>query len=63
MKKIAAKGKRCVLCDAAVSPDFRPFCSRRCADIDLQRWFSGAYALPVEEDDSTPEADEANPRS
>lgn len=30
---------------------FRPFCSKRCADIDLQRWFSGAYAIPVVEED------------
>jgi endogenous inhibitor of DNA gyrase (YacG/DUF329 family) len=30
---------------------FRPFCSRRCADVDLHRWFSGAYAVPVVEDE------------
>ena len=27
----------------------RPFCSRRCADIDLGRWFQGRYAIPVVE--------------
>jgi endogenous inhibitor of DNA gyrase (YacG/DUF329 family) len=27
---------------------FRPFCSRRCADIDLARWLGGAYAIPGE---------------
>jgi endogenous inhibitor of DNA gyrase (YacG/DUF329 family) len=26
----------------------RPFCSRRCADVDLGRWFTGAYAIPGE---------------
>ena len=27
----------------------RPFCSRRCADIDLGRWFQGRYAIPAVE--------------
>lgn len=32
----------------------RPFCSRRCADIDLGRWFQGRYAIPaVESADDT----------
>jgi len=29
---------------------FKPFCSKRCADIDLNRWLSGVYAIPVKED-------------
>jgi uncharacterized protein len=36
---------------------FRPFCSRRCADVDLHRWLSGSYAIPVtadEEEDELP---------
>jgi endogenous inhibitor of DNA gyrase (YacG/DUF329 family) len=32
--------------------EFRPFCSRRCSDVDLQRWFSGSYAIPVVEADA-----------
>ena len=33
---------------------FRPFCSKRCADVDLGRWLKGAYAIPaVETDDET----------
>jgi uncharacterized protein len=28
---------------------FRPFCSKRCTDVDLHRWFSGVYAVPVTE--------------
>ena len=38
------------------SRDFSPFCSRRCADVDLQRWFSGSYVVP-----GRPENDEDNP--
>jgi endogenous inhibitor of DNA gyrase (YacG/DUF329 family) len=26
--------------------DYRPFCSRRCADVDLARWLGGVYAIP-----------------
>src|SRR4030095_7533974 len=31
---------------------FRPFCSKRCADIDLGRWLKGAYAVPATEADN-----------
>ena len=37
---------------------FRPFCSKRCADVDLNRWLSGVYAVPVIEDDDE-DGDEA----
>ena len=39
----------CAICGAAQNTRFRPFCSRRCADIDLNRWFTGRYAVPVVE--------------
>ena len=41
----------CAICGAARSVRFPPFCSRRCADIDLNRWFTGQYATPVVEID------------
>jgi hypothetical protein len=28
---------------------FHPFCSGRCADIDLGKWLSGSYVIPAEE--------------
>jgi endogenous inhibitor of DNA gyrase (YacG/DUF329 family) len=31
--------------------EYKPFCSRRCADLDLQRWLTGAYAIPATDDD------------
>jgi hypothetical protein len=34
-----------------MEPAYRPFCSRRCADLDLQRWLTGAYAIPAVEDE------------
>ncbi len=40
-------GRRCPVCSRPVEgPDHAPFCSRRCADVDLQRWFSGRYVVP-----------------
>lgn len=31
------------------SPAFRPFCSKRCADVDLGRWLKGGYVIPGRE--------------
>ena len=36
----------CPICRKPTTPRYRPFCSRRCADVDLGRWITGAYALP-----------------
>ena len=43
-----ASGRRgkCPICGRPSVDAFRPFCSRRCADVDLARWFSGAYVIP-----------------
>ena len=38
--------RNCARCDKPMDPDYRPFCSKRCADIDLQKWLTGAYAIP-----------------
>lgn len=32
---------------------YRPFCSKRCADVDLQRWLSDSYAIPARDDDDS----------
>jgi len=47
---------RCPICGKPTDAKYRPFCSRRCADVDLQRWLSGRYAIPAAEDDSGPDA-------
>ena len=36
----------CPVCGKPLEARFKPFCSRRCADIDLGRWFKGDYAIP-----------------
>jgi endogenous inhibitor of DNA gyrase (YacG/DUF329 family) len=37
---------KCSICSAPAVRAYRPFCSRRCADVDLSRWLRGAYAIP-----------------
>ena len=45
----------CPICGAPGSVRYRPFCSRRCADRDLGRWFSEAYAVPAADQDELSE--------
>ena len=39
---------KCPICRKPASDDYRPFCGKRCADVDLNRWFEGRYAVPGE---------------
>ncbi len=52
--------KTCPICGKPAADLFRPFCSRRCADVDLHRWLSGVYAVPVTEDEEEDERREEN---
>ncbi len=52
--------EKCPTCGKAADELFRPFCSKRCADVDLHRWFSGSYAIPVTEDEEEDEQREDN---
>ena len=45
------KVSKCPVCGKESVKEYFPFCSKRCADIDLNRWFSGVYAFPSEEGD------------
>jgi endogenous inhibitor of DNA gyrase (YacG/DUF329 family) len=61
---------RCPICGGSGTAEFRPFCSRRCADVDLARWLRGSYAIASEDDDnpndrdlSPPGEDAPDPRS
>lgn len=38
----------CPICGKSRAAEWRPFCSKRCADVDLGRWFGGCYAVPGE---------------
>ena len=43
---MTASAARCPECRKPVSPAYRPFCSKRCADVDLSRWLKGGYVVP-----------------
>jgi len=52
----------CAICGAPPSPAYRPFCSKRCADVDLHRWLAGGYTIAgepeAEDQESTPRESE-----
>lgn len=50
----------CPICARETDPKYKPFCSRRCADIDLGKWLTGSYVLPAEaiDDENPVEVDE-----
>ena len=52
--RIAAK---CPTCGKPGTTDYRPFCSKRCADIDLGRWLKEGYRVPAEEQPAEDEPD------
>lgn len=53
----------CPICGKPAAERFRPFCSARCKDVDLHRWFSGAYAIPAAESaDDSEEQEKLRPR-
>lgn len=54
-------GRKCVVCGKPQDAKFKPFCSKRCADVDLNRWFSGGYAIAAEEEDAPDESDRREP--
>ncbi|MDE2362029.1 MAG: DNA gyrase inhibitor YacG [Hyphomicrobiales bacterium] len=56
--------RKCPICARPTAEKYRPFCSKRCADIDLNRWLKGAYAIPAapdsdEDGDASPRIDES----
>ncbi|UWQ20378.1 DNA gyrase inhibitor YacG [Jannaschia sp. W003] len=48
----------CPICRRETDPAVRPFCSKRCADVDLGRWMTGAYAVPSADPEDAIEAAE-----
>jgi len=56
--------RKCPICGKPTVEATRPFCSKRCADIDLSRWLKGVYAIPVEESNAgvDPESADEDPQ-
>jgi len=53
---LPAAARHCPICGKPTTAAHQPFCSARCANIDLGRWLKGNYSVPTEE-----AADEAPP--
>ena len=49
---MSAEGPRCPICAKPRETAYKPFCSKRCADVDLNRWLSDGYAIPGAQDES-----------
>jgi endogenous inhibitor of DNA gyrase (YacG/DUF329 family) len=45
---------KCPICGRPAEPEARPFCSKRCANVDLQRWLTGRYVVPAVENEDGP---------
>ena len=41
----------CPMCGKEPAAKYRPFCSKRCADLDLGKWLTGAYSIPAADTD------------
>ena len=55
---------KCPVCGKPAALTYRPFCSKRCADIDLGRWLKEGYRVPTDEtpDDGAGEGSDGRPR-
>ena len=51
---------KCSICGSPSTAQYRPFCSRRCADVDLGRWLKGGYAIPGGDADADEDGDQDN---
>jgi len=47
----------CPICTKTSVQKYHPFCSSHCANVDLNRWLSGRYAVPMVEDDEYDQVD------
>lgn len=45
-------GKSCPICGKPQVEAFKPFCSKRCADVDLNRWLTGGYVIEARDDEA-----------
>lgn len=67
MTGASSLGGLCPVCRKPRGHEFRPFCSKRCADIDLGRWLKGSYTIAAgsggDDDEALHGSDPAAPRA
>ena len=49
MEHMSRKRGKCPICGKVTVESYRPFCSKRCADVDLAHWLRGDYRVPTDE--------------
>jgi endogenous inhibitor of DNA gyrase (YacG/DUF329 family) len=49
----------CPICGRSTAESVRPFCSKRCADVDLARWLNGSYAVPASDPEDPEDLEQA----
>lgn len=59
MAEKTGPGGKCPICDKPVVARYRPFCSKRCADVDLHRWLGGNYRIPTDDEAGAGEGEES----
>jgi hypothetical protein len=57
----ASRRRGCPICGAPPAARYRPFCSARCADVDLGRWLNESYRVPADPADAPGETDDPEP--
>lgn len=53
-----ARERPCPICGKPASAESRPFCSKRCADVDLHRWLGGNYTIAAAESDEAEQSED-----
>ena len=60
MSEISQKPRRllaCPICGRPADPQYKPFCTPRCADVDLNRWLGGVYRVEANDPEAEIETD------
>jgi endogenous inhibitor of DNA gyrase (YacG/DUF329 family) len=58
MSEVTRAKSNCPICSRPAAARLRPFCSQRCADVDLGRWLTGQYRLPAPPEEAEDEPGE-----
>lgn len=56
--KAANNNSLCPVCNQSATEKYLPFCSKRCSDIDLGRWFNGSYVIAGDKTSEGQETDD-----
>ena len=46
--QLKKKKSKCPTCSKVVKEPFNPFCSKKCAELDLMKWLSDGYQLNID---------------